>query len=253
MELTDITERFAEGAKRVLGDNLVGVYLHGSAVMGCYNPAKSDVDFIVVVKDEMPKESKRAFMDMVVAVNALPPGKGIEMSVVRRADCKPFAYATPFELHFSERHLGWYQEHPEDYVEKMIGADKDLAAHFTVIKARGICLCGLPIDEVFGEVPEKCFLDALWYDAQDADEEIAENTMYLTLNLARIVAWIQEKKVLSKREGGEWGLEHLPQVYHGLLQEALREYHGEEPHYDMEIAMAYAREMKEKIASVINK
>ena len=36
----------------------------------------------------------------------------------------------------------------------MIGADKDLAAHFTVIRARGRCLCGLPIDEVFGEVPE---------------------------------------------------------------------------------------------------
>ncbi len=44
---------FVEKAKEILQDNLVGVYLHGSAVMGCYNPAKSDIDLIVVVKDSI--------------------------------------------------------------------------------------------------------------------------------------------------------------------------------------------------------
>ena len=32
-----------------LGDTLVGVYLHGSAAMGCYHPAHSDLDLLVVV------------------------------------------------------------------------------------------------------------------------------------------------------------------------------------------------------------
>ena len=243
----EIVTGFAEKTKTILGDNLVGVYLHGSAAMGCYHPEKSDLDFIVVVKHEMSKESKRAFMDMVVAQHAQTPGKGIEMSVVLQKDCRPFAYATPFELHFSERHLKWYQEDPEDYVQKMIGADKDLAAHFTVIRARGRCLCGLPIDEVFGGVPEQDYLDALWYDIGDAPEEIAENTMYLTLNLARVLAYLKEKKVLSKQEGGEWGLRNLPKEYHGLLREALREYQGAAPVYDMELAKEYAEFMLSEI------
>ena len=45
---------FTEKSKEILKDNLVGIYLHGSAVMGCFNPLKSDLDLIVVVKDSVP-------------------------------------------------------------------------------------------------------------------------------------------------------------------------------------------------------
>ena len=35
-----VINSFVEKSKEILQDNLVGVYLHGSAVMGCYNPAR---------------------------------------------------------------------------------------------------------------------------------------------------------------------------------------------------------------------
>ena len=92
---------FVEKSKEILQDNLVGVYLHGSAVMGCYNPSKSDIDLIVVVKDFIEDKVKRAFMDMVIELNEKGPEKGLEMSIVKQSVCKPFAYPTPFELHFS--------------------------------------------------------------------------------------------------------------------------------------------------------
>ncbi len=128
---------FVEKSKEILQDNLVGVYLHGSAVMGCYNPTKSDIDLIVVVKDSMPNTLKKVFMDMVVELNAKGPAKGIEMSIVKQGVCKPFVYPTPFELHFSVAHLEWYGKNPDDYISKMKGEDKDLAAHFTIITHRG--------------------------------------------------------------------------------------------------------------------
>lgn len=238
-----IIRSFVENTKNILQDNLVGIYLHGSAVMGCYNPDKSDLDFLVVVKESMMDDVKRTYMDMVVGLNAQTPGKGIEMSIVKREVCDPFIYPTPFELHFSQMHIKWYSENPDDYIRKMNGTDKDLAAHFKVIKARGKCLFGLSIDEVFGEVPEQYYMDSLWNDIEEATEEITDNTMYLTLNLARVYAWVKEKKVLSKKEGGEWGLENLPDKYHSLLQEALKEYKGMEPEYDTELAIDYAKEM----------
>ncbi|MBO4514868.1 MAG: nucleotidyltransferase domain-containing protein, partial [Lachnospiraceae bacterium] len=77
-----VIDQFTQGAVEILGENLVGVYLHGSAVMGCFQPKKSDLDFIVVVKDTVPDEVKKAFLDMVVALNAEGPAKGIEMSIV---------------------------------------------------------------------------------------------------------------------------------------------------------------------------
>ena len=232
----------------ILGDHLLGIYLHGSAVMGCFHPAVSDIDLIVLVRHTLPDAVKRAFMDMTVELNASAPAKGIEMSIVRSDFCRPFVYPTPFELHFSAAHLAWYLRDPEDYVRRMNGTDKDLAAHFTVLRARGVCLAGAPVREVFAEVPARDYLDALLYDVADAAEEIAGNPMYLTLNLARVLAWREEGLVLSKKEGGEWALRRLPAEYHPLLRNALREYaESADPVYDPVLAKRYAEYMLRQI------
>lgn len=235
---------FVSRSREILGDHLLGIYLHGSAVMGCFHPAVSDIDLIVLVRHTLPDAVKRAFMDMTVELNASAPAKGIEMSIVRSTFCRPFVYPTPFELHFSETHLAWYREHPDDYIQKMKGTDPDLAAHFTVIRKRGQCLFGLPIEEAFGEVPRADYLDSIWKDICHADEEITENTMYLTLNLARVLAFLREGSVLSKKEGGQWAILHLPETFHPLIHAALSEYAGEgDVVYDPETARAYADAM----------
>ncbi len=245
-----VLDRFTEKTKEILKDNLVGVYLHGSAVMGCFNPSKSDLDLIVVVKNPMSDEVKKAYMDMVVELNSKGPAKGIEMSIVRQNVCKPFVYPTPFELHFSAMHLGWYGNDPDDYISKMKGEDKDLAAHFTIIDHRGKCLYGAPIKEVFGEVPARDYIDSIWNDIADAKEDIADDAMYLILNLARVLAYRKEGLVLSKKEGGEWALRNVPEKYHGLIKTALNEYaEGSDKTYDTELAKAYAGYMLEQITN----
>ena len=241
---------FVEKSKEILQDNLVGVYLHGSAVMGCFNPAKSDIDLIVVVKDSIPDTIKRSFMDMVTAINAKGPAKGIEMSIVKQCVCNPFVYPTPFELHFSVAHLSWYKKDPDDYVSKMKGEDKDLASHFTIITHRGKCLYGAPIKDVFADVPARDYMDSIWNDIADSEEEITENPMYLILNLARVFAYAKQGLVLSKKEGGEWALDNLPGKYHSLIKNALSEYSGgAEITYDGSLAKDYAQYMLRQIAS----
>ena len=239
---TDILiKEFVEESKSILLDNLVGIYLHGSSVMGCFNPRRSDIDLIIVVHHHLTDSVKRSYMDMVIKYNALGPEKGIEMSIVLGDVCSPFVYPTPFELHFSAGHLKWYKENPEDYIRKMNGTDKDLAAHFTVINKRGKCLYGAPINDVFAEVPGSDYWDSIWYDIEGAPEEITGNTMYLTLNLARVLAYKEEGLVLSKQEGGEWAIRHLPPEYHPLIADAMREYsESADAAYDKALAKRYA-------------
>ena len=242
---------FVEKSKEILQGNLVGVYLHGSAVMGCYNPAKSDIDLIVVVKDSIEDKVKRSFMDMLVELNSKGPAKGIEMSIVKQGVCKPFVYPTPFELHFSVAHLGWYVKNPDDYISKMKGEDKDLAAHFTIITHHGKCLYGVSIKDVFADVPVQDYVDSIWNDIADAEEEITANPMYLILNLARVLAYLKDGLVLSKKEGGEWGINYIPEMYHGLIQDAMREYgEGTDITYNTDLAKNYARYMVEQIINV---
>ena len=237
----ELIQGFVEQSKQILRDNLTGIYLHGSAVMGCFNPEKSDIDLIIVVDRPLSDSVKKAYMDMVIEYNARGPAKGIEMSIVIRDVCKPFVYPTPFELHFSARHLEWYKRDPDDYIRKMNGTDKDLAAHFTIINKRGQCLYGLPVNEVFAEVPDSDYMDSIWEDISEAPENIAQDTLYLTLNLARVLAYKEEGLVLSKAEGGEWALHHLPAQYKPLITSALAAYaSAEDPAYDEALARQYA-------------
>lgn len=39
----NLTKNFVEQSQEILGDLLVGIYLHGSAVMGCYHEKKIDI------------------------------------------------------------------------------------------------------------------------------------------------------------------------------------------------------------------
>ena len=249
----DLINEFVNRSKDILKENLVGIYLHGSSVMGCFNPEKSDIDLIVVVDDKMSDITKKAYMDMVVKLNSYAPAKGIEMSIVRKEVCDPFVYPTPFELHFSAMHLKWYEDNPEDYILKMNGTDKDLAAHFTIIGKRGKCLFGLPIEDVFAVVPKADYMDSIWNDIVEAPEEITENTKYLTLNLVRVLAFAKDGLVLSKKEGGDWGLKNVPEEYHSLIEDALSEYGSSVvPQYDMELAVEYAEYMIQSIKEMIS-
>ena len=243
-----LTERFTERSAGILKEKLTGIYLHGSAAMGCFQPEKSDLDYIVVTNGALTDAEKREYMDMVIELDREGPAKGIEMSIVTKDVCDPFVYPTPFILHYSRMHTDWYRKDPEDYIRKMNGTDQDLAAHFTVIRHRGVRLCGLPICQVFGKVPEEDYLDSILEDVAGAEEDIADNPMYLILNLTRVLAYIREKAILSKREGGEWGLRNLPEKDHALIRSALHEYEdGATVRYDPAEARAFAGCMLERI------
>lgn len=246
--LDSITEAFVTESREVLRDDLVGIYLHGSAVMGCFNEKKSDINLLVVVDDGLPDDVKRRYLDMVVRLNGMAPEKGIEMSIVREDVCRPFVYPTPFELHFSVSHLKWYQEDSADYIARMKGVDRDLAAHFTILCHRGKCLYGKGIQNVFGKVDRRHYLDSILFDIEDAERDIMENPVYVVLNLCRVLAYIREGLILSKKEGGEWGLEALPERYHGLISQALDEYRdGEGRAWNKAEAREYATYMSGQI------
>lgn len=248
--LENLTKEFAAQSQEILGNNLVGIYLHGSAVMGCFNLKRSDIDLLVVVNTSIPRETKCQYMNMVVELNSYAPIKGIELSVVRENVCKPLIYPTPFELHFSVMHLDWYKTNPLDYIDKMNGTDKDLAAHFMIIYHRGKCLYGKEIQDIFENVKEEFYFDSIWNDVANAEEEIWENPTYIILNLCRVLAYKKDRLILSKQEGGNWGIANLPEKYQGLILAALDDYSSDKPlKWDVDRACDYAAYMIDQIRS----
>lgn len=212
--LIDIIARF----KETLGNNLVGLYLHGSLAMGCFTP-KSDIDLIAVVKEPMDFKTKRALIDEILKVGPLPE-KGLEMSVILEKNIKPFIHPMPFELHYSPYHKPLY-ESDKNYI---CGGttDRDLAAHITVTKLRGVTLWGRPIEEVIGSIPRHYFIDALMYDIEDARDRITDDPVNVTLNLCRTLYFLRQGFVGSKLEGGYWGESHLGKEEAFIAEKAVK-------------------------------
>ena len=224
--LAALTARYAA----VLGDNLVGLYLHGSLAFGCFTWAKSDIDFIAVVRTPLAQDTRLALLAVLEELRQQAPPKGFEMSVVLATHCRDFVYPTPFQLHFSNHWLTRYLADPLSLcgtggTEQL---DHDLAAHFTVIHHAGIVLTGSPIAAVFGAVPPCAYRDSIVRDICDAVQDVRNNPVYIILNLCRVLAYHRENRVLSKEQGGLWGVQHLPAPYTDLIAAALRDYRGEQ-------------------------
>lgn len=251
MAYEKLLERFVKLCRDAFGTQLTGVYLHGSLAMGCFHPKKSDIDLLVVVESAPDEESKRAFLQGVLTLNAQAPEKGLELSVVERQYIKPFVYPTPYAFHFSNAHRA-LAENPAAYLETLQGTDKDLAAHVTILNHYGVTLFGAPVNEVFGAVAARDYIDSIWYDVKNAPTDIAENPVYVTLNLCRVLAYVLEKRVLSKQRGGAWGMENVPEGYRTLVQEALLCYqNGTNMCPDEQSARAFALEMLDRIRAAM--
>jgi predicted nucleotidyltransferase len=208
-----------------LGANLVGVYLHGSLAMGCFNPSRSDIDILIVVKETLSVFSAKQISQRLLLLHDVIENS-IECSIILEEHLTEFVYPTPCEYHFSDFHREQYRTN-EHY---LCGGyeDKDLASQIAVAYHRGRTLYGKPLAERYPPIDRQHYLASILYDIECASEEILDKPMYVTLNLCRVLYFIREGKISSKKEGGIWGSENLPSKYQDLVQYYLEEYSGVE-------------------------
>lgn len=217
------------GFQSRLPENLIGIYLHGSLAMGCFNPSCSDIDLLAITRHKMAVEVKRSLAEFLLD-NSLNPSR-IEISFLRHSDMYPWRRPTPFDFHYSE---DWRSDFERDLssgnwkewniVQRY---DDDLAAHITVVNHRGICLHGPFLSDIFPPVPKQDFIVSILGDVQSAKfglSAILQYPVYVVLNACRTFAYLQTGRIMSKEEGGIWALQVLPLRFHNTVAGALEEY-----------------------------
>lgn len=75
-------------------------------------------------------------------------------------------------------------------------------------------------------IPSKFYVQSILSDIEGASQDIVNSPMYYTLNLCRVLFYLKEGVVSSKKEGGEWGLKALPLEYRQVIHRCLEEYSG---------------------------
>ncbi|MBZ9635148.1 DUF4111 domain-containing protein [Clostridium sp. FP1] len=134
------------------------------------------------------------------------------------------------------------------------GEDLDLAAHITITISRGICVFGKPIYDIFEPVPPRYYLESIINDVVNAKEEILDSPIYIILNLCRVLYYLKEGAICSKKEGGEWAYSNVPIQYAEIIKEALLSYKNAKSinNYNPELLIDFANLMIKEINSSYN-
>ncbi len=233
-------ERCVASVQALLADALIGVYLHGSLAMGCFNPTGSDLDLLVVTRRGLSLTAKRDLAELLLRISAAP--HPIEISFLAWAQLHPWRYPTPFDFHYSE---DWRAATAEALANGAWRSwndaercDPDLAAHVTIMRARGICLWGAAIADVFPEVPPQHYRASIVEDLFWAQARIDENATYAVLNACRVLWHLRERRISSKEEAGCWAASALPPEHRAVIEQALAAYRGDSPAGSVDIAAA---------------
>src|SRR5258708_2946730 len=215
----------------LLGQNLLGVYLHGSLALGGFQPRRSDIDVLVMTEQRIDLETKRACMVLLLRLSKMPCP--IDVRFLVQPDLVPFQHPLPCDLHYNETWREIAQQDLRDGSWKewneRLWHDPGLTLSLTALHQSGICLSGGPITEIFPVVSAHACLDAMGEEMQAGRASQLQEPLSFVLNACRISAYLQEGVILSKDAGGMWGLAHLPQPYHPLLAQSLALYRGEQP------------------------
>lgn len=208
--------------ERVLGDNVIGLYLHGSATMGAFQYLRSDFDMLAVVEEPLTKDEQRLVAELLMDPEMPCPGSGLELSIVTDASLDIESHSPPFELHLSTvpeaRTFVDGHGHP---------GDPDLLLHYAVARARGKAISGPSPEEMFPLIPRSWVLEAM---ADELGWALANATPgYAVLNAVRALRYAYTGELVSKPEGAYWFFrlkKHMTPVRLALKQHLGRSEYG---------------------------
>lgn len=185
-----------------LRSDLVGVYLHGSAVLGGFDPARSDVDVLAVVAGPEGESAQRRTGEAIAATAVRCPGAGLELSVITAATARQLGDC-PFEVHVNTTGA-----EPVIVPGAGAGGDADLVLHAAVCREFGRAVHGPPPGQVFGRPPRQRILAAMVADLRWAID--GGHAGYAVLNACRAARFAEEGRLCSKRDGARWYLARHP-------------------------------------------
>lgn len=222
--------------RAVLADELVGLYVHGSLVLGCFSPERSDIDLIAVTRRATTNEERSRLGELMLRSSEdkggpRRPPYPLELSLLTEEQLRPWRYPTPFDFHYGESQR---QRFMAGEFSPLWTEDYDLAAHVTVLREAGVTLFGVPVRQVFPAVPEHDYVDSLLRDFDWSRER--RLGLYGVLNASRIWAALAERRLHSKLSGGQWAMEHAPAHFHGLVERSVTVYRGRSEGAEFEAA-----------------
>ena len=223
---TVLTE-WAEGLRRLLGKNIVGLYLSGSLTYGDFVPDRSDIDLQAVVRNPLTEDELRSVEQLHREVERRCP------EWAERIECSYVPLELVRELTPPAQARPWWG-FGTLYAEAPAG-NEWIINHYLLSKY-GVALEGPDFNEL---IPPIDIHDVRQASARDLFKEWvpkiedsawlsnSHNQSYLVLNLCRILHTVHGEAPGSKRVAGQWAKATYPE-WKSLIEEAERWAYGDQ-------------------------
>ncbi len=227
----DVNALLAElcpAVQAILGEQFTGMYLYGSLALGDFNPAKSDIDFLVATAAPLSAGHLAALQAMHRRVARLPnrfalelEGSYIPLPALRR-------YQPP-DTHHPHIDRG----SPELQIEQH---DTDWVVQRYSLRACGLTLAGPDPRTLIDPISEDDLRAAVlglmwWWELQLGDTHRVATSAYqayTVLSMCRILYTLQHGGITSKPGAARWALQALEPAWASLIQRAAAWQPGQE-------------------------
>jgi len=217
-------ERLTRGLEEIFGDELLGVYLHGSVALGCYGP-HSDVDVLVAIARPSTPDEQRRLGELCAGVSRASWDDShclLELDVV--VPSRLWRYPPPVEFHYGESlREAFARGETRPWREDTW---TDLACALAIAHTSGVVLAGKPVADVLPPVPLEDYRAAIRVDRQWCFDHLDTHRLHVVLSLPRVWAGLETTEVHSKASAAEWALPRLPEELRPVLRHALAVYLG---------------------------
>jgi predicted nucleotidyltransferase len=198
---------YAMALSEALGGSLLGIYIYGSLARGCYHPATSDVDIIVVVRDSY------VIPDDVVILQAHDVvGAPVDAVFVTESQVSADVFPTPVSFLMKP-----VQGHTICHRPEGIG---DFLLQRQDAHEAGSTVAGRPACEAIRPVPWTLLAESLDFLLP----HIVPSFKNPILMLSRIAYAHTFRRLCSKQDAGEWAAKAFGERWRMLIETALAEY-----------------------------
>lgn len=210
----------------VLGRDLIGVYLFGSAVTGGLR-ARSDIDLMAVSRRRLTVAEKRKVVERMLTISGHP--RNVEVTVVVASEIRPWRYPPRMDFQFGN---WWSSEYEKGAVEPYRShVNPDLASLIRLVLHANIALLGPPPADVFDPVPRRDYVAGLVSTIDEWLEDLNETNLGIrnvVLALARIWCSVSTDEIHPKDQAAGWAQPRLPAGPRAVLERARAGYLGDE-------------------------
>ena len=220
-DINALLDLLLDGVRAVLDDRFAGLYLYGSLAAGEFDPARSDIDFLVATAGELPAGLLPALAAMHERIAAASPrwAAVLEGSYIPLVDLRRYDPAHAKHPHLSMGDGLHVERHDADGV---------ILRH--ILREQGIALAGPPphtlIDPVTPDDLRRAVVDLFhswWAPVLDDSTRLhppAYQT-YAILTMCRILYTLHHGAVVSKTVAARWAQATLGDRCTALINRAL--------------------------------